>query len=115
MAGLLHQPKQPLTIPTGSSVSSLGPPKLFKPSSLKPQELGKLPSIEELGISLGQCNKSIGALITYINKREGEGNNLLEEAEEKVYLVIGLKRAAIREQHKPIQLYVSLLLFYRDH
>lgn len=39
-----------------------------------------------------------------VEKREREGLDLLSEVEEKVFLVVGLKRAAVREVHMPVRL-----------
>lgn len=85
------------------------PPPLFKPASVKPREVAPVPALSSLPVDEAQCEKALKALLAHVakvqDKREQE--DLLGEQEEKVFLVVGLKKAAKREIHKPIRLCVS--------
>ena len=99
------------------------PPPLFKPASVKPREVAPVPSFASLPVEEAQCEKALKALLAHVAKvqEKREQEDLLGEQEEKVFLVIGLKKAAKREIHKPIRLCVppellgrvSVLVAYR--
>ncbi|KAK4693868.1 hypothetical protein P7C70_g8848, partial [Phenoliferia sp. Uapishka_3] len=82
------------------------PPPLRLPASLKPNPVLVAPSFESLPVDKVQCEKAIKALLAHvetIQKRRDE-EDLLGESDEKVFLVVGLKRPAKREVHMPIRL-----------
>lgn len=93
---------------TGKNVA---PPPLFKPASVKPREVAAVPALSSLPINEAQCEKALKALLAHVAKvqEKREREDLLGEQEEKVFLVVGLKKAAKREIHKPIRLCVSSL------
>ena len=83
---------------------------LFKPASVKPNPTPVAPALDTLPISAPQCEKALTALLAHVAKvqLEREEKDLLGEQEEKVFLVVGMKKAAKREVHKPVRLYVLL-------
>lgn len=84
------------------------PPPLFKPASIKPREVKPVPALSTLPVDEAQCEKALKALLGHVAKvqEKREQEDLLGEQEEKVFLVVGLKKAAKREVHKPIRLCV---------
>lgn len=81
-------------------------PALFKPASVKPRATPVVPLLAALPIDPVQCSKALDALLAHVTKvqQQRELSDLLGEQEEKLLLVVGLKRAATREQHMPIRL-----------
>jgi ribosome biogenesis protein UTP30 len=95
--------------PTKSSISSSvgqAPPPLFKPASVKPRELAAIPSIDSLPVNTQQCDKALKALLAHVAKvqEKRQEDDLLGEQDEKLYLVVGLKKPSKRQVHKPIRL-----------
>lgn len=88
--------------------TSVLPPPLFKPASVQPKAVEPAPAISSLPINVAQCEKAVAALVAHVAKvqEKREQEDLLGEQEEKVFLVVGLKKAAKREIHKPIRLCV---------
>ncbi|GAA5970732.1 hypothetical protein JCM21900_003294, partial [Sporobolomyces salmonicolor] len=94
-------------IATATTAStSQAPPPLWKPASVKPRELPALPALSSLPVDPKQCEKAFGALLAHVARvqQQREETELLGEQEEKVFLVVGLKKAPKREVHKPVRL-----------
>ncbi|BGP51719.1 proteasome-interacting protein cic1 [Rhodotorula kratochvilovae] len=91
---------------TSTSSSAQAPPPLWKPASVAPRALPALPAVEDLPVSLPQCDKALGALLKHVEKVQQKRNDedLLGEQDEKVFLVVGLKKAPKREVHKPVRI-----------
>lgn len=87
-------------------MSAVATPALFKPASLKPKATPVVPTLESLPINPLQCEKALKALLAHVAKTQAQedDSDLLGETEEKLLLVIGLKRGAKREVHKPFRL-----------
>ena len=83
-------------------------PALFKPASLAPRVVPATPLLAALPLDQPQAEKALSALLAHVAKvqQQREATDLLGEQDEKVFLVVGLKRAANREQHMPIRLSV---------
>ncbi|KAM0751162.1 ribosomal protein L1, partial [Meredithblackwellia eburnea MCA 4105] len=79
---------------------------LVLPPSLKPKPAPQTPSWDSLGVDKDQCSKALTALLAHVEKlqQKREKEDLLGEQEEKLFLVVGLKRQAKREVHMPIRL-----------
>lgn len=84
-------------------------PALFKPASVQPRIVPATPALASLPVDQAQSEKALSALLAHIAKvqTQREATDLLGEQDEKVFLVVGLKRAANREQHMPIRLSVE--------
>jgi len=69
-----------------------------------------VPALSSLPVNEAQCEKALKALLAHVAKvqEKREQEDLLGEQEEKVFLVVGLKKAPKREIHKPIRLCVPL-------
>lgn len=95
------------TTSVGTSTKRLAPP-LFRPASLTPNPSPIPPPISDLPISTAQVSKALTALIAHVAKTQEKRaeSDLLGDTDEKVFLVVGLKRAAKREVHMPIRLCV---------
>ncbi|GAA5985734.1 hypothetical protein JCM10908_007090 [Rhodotorula pacifica] len=102
-------------IATVTSTSSLSqaPPPLWKPASVQPRQLAPLPSRAELPVDRAQADKAVHALLKHAEKAHEKKakSDLLEAAnadgaDEKVFLVVGLKQAPKREAHKPVRIAV---------
>ncbi|KWU45557.1 ribosomal protein L1, partial [Rhodotorula sp. JG-1b] len=86
---------------------------LWKPASVQPRQLAPLPARGELPVDKAQAEKAINALLKHAEKQHGQRakSDLLEAAnadgaDEKVFLVVGLKQAPKREAHKPVRIAV---------
>ncbi|GAA5912004.1 hypothetical protein JCM5296_007319, partial [Sporobolomyces johnsonii] len=96
-----------IAIATATAAStSQAPPPLWKPASVKPRELPALPALSALPVDPKQCEKALAALLAHVARvqEQREQTELLGEQEEKVFLVVGLKKAPKREVHKPVRL-----------
>lgn len=104
----VHLAMSAIAIANGKNVA---PPPLFKPASVKPRVVAEVPALSTLPVDEQQCEKALKALLAHVAKvqEKREQEDLLGEQEEKVFLVVGLKKAAKREIHKPIRLCVSPL------
>lgn len=86
----------------------VAPPKLFKPASVKPLASAAPPALSSLPVNQSQCKSAVTALLAHLAKQEATrestlGGDLLAGDGEKVYLVVGLRKGAGREVHKPIR------------
>ncbi|GAA5871554.1 hypothetical protein JCM3774_006294 [Rhodotorula dairenensis] len=98
---------------TSESSLSQAPPPLWKPASVQPRQLAALPARKELPVSDAQARKAVSALLKHADKAHDHRakSDLLEAAnaegaDEKVFLVVGLKQAPKREAHKPLRIAV---------
>jgi hypothetical protein len=86
--------------------SALAPP-LSLPKSLVPQKRPAPPPVDTLPLSKEQCAKALKALVSHaLSKIEESAHDdlLAGEDEEKVFLVVSLKRQSGHAKHKPIRL-----------
>jgi hypothetical protein len=89
-----------------ASSASLAPP-LSLPKSVAPQKRPPPPPVDSLPISKDQCAKALAALVSHSRKKLDEAAKsdiLAGEEEEKVFLVVSLKRQSGYAKHKPIRL-----------
>ncbi|KAI5479170.1 hypothetical protein MNV49_004030 [Pseudohyphozyma bogoriensis] len=89
--------------------TSKAPPPLFVPASLKPKPTPVAPSLSSLPVNEAQVQKALTALLAHITKvqQQREETDLLGESEEKLFVVVGLKRAARREVHMPVRMQLA--------
>lgn len=95
---------------TSTSSTSQAPAPLWKPASVQPRQLAPLPARKDLPVSSEQADKAVHALLKHAEKAHEKRakSDLLEatDADEKVFLVVGLKQAPKREVHKPVRMSV---------
>lgn len=99
---------------TSTSAHAQAPPALWKPASTQPRQLPALPARDSLPVSSSQSQQAVEALLKHAQKAHAKRaeKDLFEAAsgpdgaDEKVFLVVGLRQAPKREVHKPVRMCV---------